>query len=65
MIVNNIGIIQQKENQYLLYLDSNLCVGNLIMPKDHQYIEDSKALEVITKEVAIRWGVYQKKSRKG
>lgn len=61
MILNNIGIVQSG-NKYLLYLPTNICIGQLVMPPDNAYMADAKALEYITKAVAIRWGVYQKKN---
>lgn len=65
MIINNIGVIQQKGSQYLLYLPNNICVGHLAMPSDNQYIEDAKVLQDITKSIAVRWNVYEKKKGKG
>jgi len=64
MTMNNITILQSA-NQYQLTLPNGACVGLLAFPPDHQYIQDFKALEYITKALAIRCGVYerQKKAR--
>jgi len=65
MILNNIGIVQS-DNKYLLYLPQNYCVCQVAFPPDGQYIHDSKALDIITKALALRWGVNnQQKGSKG
>ena len=58
MMMNNIGIVQSG-NQYQLFLPTNICVLHLAFPPDHQYMRDAKALDYITKALAIRWGVYE------
>lgn len=63
MVLNNIGIVQSG-NQYLLYLPTNVCIAHLAMPPDRAYMADAKALDYITKALAIRWGVHEKKQRK-
>lgn len=62
MVMNNIGIVQSG-SQYQLYLPTQICVGQLAFPPNHQYLQDAKALEYITKALAIRWGVYEKQKK--
>lgn len=59
MNMNKIGIVQN-DNQYLLYLPTNICVGQVAFPSDHQYLQDAKALDIITKALAIRWGLIRR-----
>ncbi len=59
MVMNNIGIVQNG-NQYLLYLPTNICIGQLVTPPDNGYLADAEAIKYITKALAMRWGVYEK-----
>lgn len=63
MVINNIGI-HQNGNLYTFYLENNKCIAQLVMPPDNQYAEDINHINVIAKELALRWGAIQKK-RKG
>lgn len=63
MVINNIHILQ-RDNVYQLYLPTQLCIGQLALPPDQQYILDSRALEYITKAMAMRWNVYEKPKQK-
>lgn len=62
MTMNNITILQSA-NQYQLSLPNGTCVGVLAFPPDHQYIQDVKALEYITKALAMRCGVYERQKK--
>ena len=63
MVLNNIEIVQSG-NQYLLFLPTRICIAQILMPPDSQFIGDTKALDIITKAMAIRWGVYKHNGRK-
>lgn len=66
MIQNNIVVIQ-RNNRYELSLQVNnhdVIVAYVLMPSDGQFISDSKSLEIITKTIASRWGVLEKKGKK-
>ena len=66
MIQNNIVVIQ-RNNRYELSLqvnNNNVCVAYLLMPNDGQFVSDSKSLEIVTKTLASRWGVLEKKGKK-
>ncbi|MDF2858697.1 MAG: hypothetical protein K0Q87_4548 [Neobacillus sp.] len=56
MDMNKISIVQN-DYQYLLYLPNNTCIGQIAFPNDHQYLQDAKALEPITKALSARWGI--------
>lgn len=60
MDINNI-LIGQENNRYHLYLPTRIYLGNLLMPPDGAYLYDSRALEFITKGLALRWQVYPNK----
>lgn len=64
MVINNC-LVAQNGNQYFIYLPTNICVAQISMPRDSQFAEDAKILEIIVKEIAIRHGVYERKRRKG
>jgi hypothetical protein len=61
MVINNIGVVQSGNN-YMLYLPTNICIAQIIMPPDTAYMADAKAMEYITKAVAMRWQVYKGQS---
>lgn len=62
MVINNIHILQ-RDNVYQLYLPTQVCIGQLAFPPDQQYLIDAKALEYITKAIAMRWEVYERPSK--
>jgi hypothetical protein len=62
-MMNNI-CYRQNNNCYFLYLTDGKQVAVIEMPPDSQYAVDCKALEIITKALAMRYGVYTK-NRKG
>jgi len=59
MKLNNIHILQ-RDNQYQLYLPTQVCIGQLAFPPDQQHLYDWRTLEPITKALAMRWQVYDK-----
>ena len=66
MIQNNV-IIAQSNNRYELSLqvnNQNVVIAYVLMPNDREYISDYKILEIITKSIASRWGVLEKKGKK-
>lgn len=56
MVMNNI-IVVQVGSQYYFYTDTNIWLGAVAMPDNHQYSFDTKMLNVITRALAIRWGL--------
>ena len=66
MIQNNIVVIQ-RNNRYELSLqvnNHNVIVAYVLMPSDGQFVSDSKSLEIITKTIASRWSILEKKGKK-
>lgn len=66
MIQNNIVVIQ-RNNRYELSLqvnNHNVIVAYILTPSDGQFVNDSKVMEVVTKALASRWGVLEKKGKK-
>lgn len=66
MIQNNV-IVAQSNNRYELSLQVNnqsLVVAYILMPHDGEYMNDYKKLEVITKSIAERWNILEKKGKK-
>lgn len=59
IVKNNIGI-ERWENAYRFYLRSGQVIGQVIMPPDGAYMEDSDTNREISKALALRWGVYTK-----
>ena len=58
MRLNNIGIAQ-RDNVYGLYLPQQIVICYVSMPPDRQYMSDMKALDIITKALALRWDAYK------
>lgn len=46
------------EPEYAIY------IGGLSFPGDRQYLFDSKALDTISKAIAVRWGLIQPRQGK-
>ncbi len=65
MVMNNIGIVQnyytdrngQLHNEYYFFSESNIRFGGVLLPSNSQYMEDAKTLDIITKALALRWGL--------
>lgn len=66
MVLNGVSIVQNRNNYKLIIPINNTNVGiaYIVMPPDNQFIDDTKTLEVITKEMAIRWGIQERRKRK-
>jgi len=47
----------QVNNEYHFWSENGIYLGGLLLPSNAQYVFDDKALEVITKALAIRWGL--------
>lgn len=60
--MNNIGIVENS-NQYLLFLPQNICIAQITLPPDSQKMADAKTLNIITKAIALRWGVLKEKKK--
>lgn len=56
MVLNNIGVVQVG-CQYHFYTQNNIYLGAVAMPDNGQLAFDTKMLDVITKALAIRWGI--------
>lgn len=56
MVMNHMNIIQSG-NTFYLYTETNLCLGGVVLPNNGQHLYDLRTLELITKALAIRWGV--------
>lgn len=63
MILNEIGIVQTN-NQYHFYTENNLYLGVIALPDNGQYMFDAKTLNIITKALAVRWGIIPTPKRK-
>ena len=66
MSQNNVVVIQNNK-RYELSLQVNnhtVIVAYILTPSDGQFVNDSKSLEIITKTLASRWGVLEKKGKK-
>lgn len=61
--MNNIVIVQNG-NQYRFFTETNICLGAVALPPNGQYAYDAKALAVITKALAARWGIIKPKQGK-
>jgi len=57
MMMNNIAVIQTGNSQYTFYTETNICLGIVVMPDNGQYMFDCKVLDVVTKAMALRWGL--------
>ena len=72
-IMNEIGIVQncytdrggQTHNEYYFYTEKNIYLGCVSLPGNGQFMEDAKALNIITKALALRWGLISAKGRRG
>jgi len=51
------------QNEYHFMLENGIYLGGLILPADGQFILDDKALEIICKALALRWGVIKSKKQ--
>ena len=52
----------------MLYLENHILVAHIACPPDNAYIADTEVLRILTKGLALRWGVYtgkQQKTQKG
>lgn len=71
-IMNNIGIIQdyrqvsqnQIQNEYYFYTGTGIYLGTVILPADRQFMADAKVLNIITRAIALRWGLIQPRRTK-
>lgn len=72
-MVNNKIVVRQKlyktntgqvNNEYHLWTEQGIYCGALLFPSDGQYMFDDKILNIITKALAIRWGLIQAKNIK-
>ena len=63
MILNEIGIVQTN-NQYHFYTENNLYLGAIALPDNGQHLFDAKTLNIITKALAVRWGIIPMQKRK-
>ena len=72
-IMNEIGIVQncyadrggQTHIEYYFYTENNIYLGGVLLPGNGQFMEDAKALNIITKALALRWGLISVKGRRG
>lgn len=56
MIMNRIKIVQNK-NEFHFFTEMNIYLGGVVLPDNGQHLYDAKTLELITKALAIRWGI--------
>ena len=56
MVLNEIGVVQSS-NQYHFYTENNIYLGGVVLPDNGQYMFDAKTLDIITKALAVRWGI--------
>ena len=49
----------QVNNEYHFWTEQGIYLGGLLLPSDRQYLYDEKALNIITKALAMRWGIIQ------
>ena len=54
--MNNILVVQVG-NEYHFYTETNIYLGGVLMPNNGQFAFDTKMLDVITRALAIRWGI--------
>ncbi len=64
IILNEIGIVQIN-NQYHFYTENNLYLGAVLLPDNGQLMFDAKTLNIITKALAVRWGIIPMSKRIG
>ena len=63
MVLNEIGVVQD-ENRYHFYTENNLYLGVVALPANGQYMFDAKTLDIITKALAVRWGIISMPKKK-
>lgn len=51
----------QVNNEYHFWSESGIYFGGLLFPSDGQYLFDDKALDIVTKALALRWRLIQAK----
>lgn len=51
----------QVNNEYHFCSESGIYFGGLLFPSDGQYLFDDKALDIVTKALALRWKLIQAK----
>lgn len=56
MVLHNIQIVQNG-SEYYFYTETNIYLGGVCFPCNGQYAYDTEALKIITKALALRWGV--------
>lgn len=54
----------QLNNEYHFWTENGIYLGGILLPSNNQYMFDDKCLDIITKALAIRWGLIQAKSVK-
>lgn len=71
-IINNIIVRQnlvrsntgQVQNEYHFWFQNGFYLGCLVLPADGQYMLDAKALNIITRALALRYGLIQPRRTK-
>lgn len=63
LVMHNINI-PQEFNRYDFVLPTGIHIGALLLPPDYAFAHDIKVLEIITKPIALRWGVYAPPAQK-
>lgn len=61
MVYNELNVVQA-QNTYEIRVPLGFVTSILVMPLDGQLISDSWLIDLVTKALAIRWGVAKKKS---
>lgn len=56
MYLNNL-VIYQCNGLYYIYTEQQELKGMIYLPPDKQLMYDCKCLDIITKALAIRWGI--------
>jgi hypothetical protein len=56
MVLNSLVVIQSGSTYYI-YTQTNIPVGMVQMPSNGQFAFDTQMLNVITKALAVRWGI--------
>ena len=49
----------QINNEYHFWTEHGINLGGLLFPPDGQYLFDDKALDIVTKALALRWKLIQ------
>lgn len=71
-VINNIIVMQklvrsntgQMQNEYHMWSQNGFYFGALVFPADGQYMADYKALNIITRALALRYGLIQPRRTK-